>query len=63
MREGRRRAGLERMWEREKGKPEKRGRAYTQYTRTHPPLSLQPGVGTQKDSKYSSMSSNVSVCA
>lgn len=25
MREGRRRAGLERMWEREKGKPEKRG--------------------------------------
>lgn len=34
MREGRRRAGLERMWEREKGKPEKKGRAYTQYTHT-----------------------------
>lgn len=41
----------------------KKGRAYTQYTHTHPPLSLQSGVGTQKDSKYSSMSSNVPVCA
>lgn len=62
MREGRRRAGLERMWEREKGKPEKKG-AGLHSVHTHPPLSLQSGVGTQKDSKYSSMSSNVSVCA
>lgn len=45
-----------------KGETRKKG-AGLHSVHTHPPLSLQSGVGTQKDSKYSSMSSNVSVCA
>lgn len=46
-----------------KGETRKKG-AGLHSVHTHPPLlSLQSGVGTQKDSKYSSVSSNVSVCA
>lgn len=48
---------------REKRGNQKKGGGLTLSTHTHPPLSLQSGVGTQKDSKFSSMSPNVSVCA
>lgn len=44
-----------------KGETRKKG-AGLHSVHTHPPLlSLQSGVGTQKDSNYSSMSSNVCV--
>lgn len=45
-----------------KGETRKKG-AGLHSVHTQPSLSLQSGVGTQKDSKYASMRSNVSVCA